>query len=178
MTGIASIARILVPSRPRVPALPLVCLALLLPACAHAPVAGDLDISGQWAGDCDWRTVSSLSRGQVYYRTTRIRFALRLEDSNGRVTGTGMMAFARMPNRRPVAVRVSGSVQGKRVRLNMEFPEGGSMRIDFNGLASGADSMKGTVFYPGMERKDFVPVRNSITLTRVGMRIDDSASRR
>ncbi|MEJ2678051.1 MAG: hypothetical protein P8174_03125 [Gemmatimonadota bacterium] len=178
MTGIASIARILVPSRPRVPALPLVCLALLLPACAHAPVAGALDVSGQWAGDCDWKTSSSVSPGQVLYQTTRIRFALRLEDSNGRITGTGMMAYARFPERRPFPVNVSGSVQGKRVRLRMEFPEGGLRRIDFSGLASGADSMKGAVFYPGMERKDFVPVRNSIALTRVGLRIDDSASRR
>lgn len=177
MTGIASIVRILVLLRPRVPALPFVCLALLLPACAHAPVAGDLDISGQWGGDCDWRTFSNAHPGQAVYTTIRMRFAMRLTDSNGRVTGTGIMAFARMPNRRPFPVRISGSVQGKRVRLRMELPAGPSGRIDFNGLAS-ADSMKGAVFYPGMERKDFVPIRNSITLTRVGMRIDDSGSRR
>lgn len=142
------------------------CPVVLLPACAHAPVGGDVNLSGRWEGASAWANVMRAGTGYKPTGTTQqMQFTMRLVRSGDQITGTGTVSAAGMWQGRRVAVNIAGTVVGNRVRLRMVAARSSLRPIVFTGTVFGADRMRGSA---GYDEPDMQDMRNPTTLKRVG----------
>ncbi len=148
---------------PVVAARPLLVATVLLFACAHAPVARYGSLSGLWAGTSVWTTRLP---GRNVFRSN-LSFTMSLEHHGSDVVGTGTVSLANVPDYRPVAGDVYGSVQGDRVHLRMVFGPG-THSVGFDGSVRGADRLNGLVYDATATDLGGWPNKNTIKLRRVG----------
>jgi hypothetical protein len=137
-------------------------VAVLLFACAHAPVARNGNLSGRWVGTCVWTT--RLPRRRVF--RSNLRFAISLVHDGGEITGRGTISYANIPDARVIHFDIWGSVRGGRVQLYMS--RHGSHAIGFDGSVGGVDRMSGTVYDATVMDLGGWPHKNPIELKRVG----------
>lgn len=145
--------------------------AALLPACAHVPVARNVDLSGRWKGASAWTNVAQAGRGYKPTGTTRqVWFDMHLDRVDGRITGTGTVSMEGMSQEKPFAVEIAGSVEGSHVRLRMTPVRRSWRPIVFTGTVFGADRMRGSARFDDPAMQD---MQNPATLTRVQASADN-----
>ncbi len=145
----------------------------LLPACAHAPVARNLDLSGRWKGTSAWANVRRAGRGYKPTGTTQqVWFDMQLVRVDGQITGTGTISMQGLSQVQPFAVDIAGSVQGDRIRLRMTFVRRALRPILFSGTVFGADRIRGSARF---DDQGMQATGNPATLTRVGASADNQA---